>query len=192
MQRRNLKRDVHHVQTQGQRGYRQNMVRRRSRDLQVSQCLASPPPFSSETPTDPFTSTVANPDSAPPNSQVELSVAIIIASTPGFASLMRTHAVGQRLVTSLRSVLGSSGQSHPVSRRSNDRDPNQPRTGRDDHHGQGHGEKSRYLELGEAWLMNSRVTVDIEHAAPPPEAVHTARGVMVRRSVDVERGSWHP
>ena len=118
-------------------------------------------------------------------SQVELAVAIVVSSMPAFASFMRKTVLESKLVSSLRSLLGSIARngSRDATQKRAGSSPNELRPGNDP---RTHGEKIGYSELNETWLMNSRVMVDIEHQPTRLQPVHEGNGVRVQRSVDME------
>ncbi|ROW06860.1 hypothetical protein VMCG_04059 [Cytospora schulzeri] len=120
---------------------------------------------------------------------VEMDVATIVSSTPGFSSFMRSHVLDSKLAYSLRSILGGAKANRSVGVRwVGDRDPNQPST-RGDGDARQPSQNVRYYELNESWLLNSRETLDIADVASAPTVVHHGNGVRVTRTTDVDQAS---
>ncbi|EQK99828.1 hypothetical protein OCS_04458 [Ophiocordyceps sinensis CO18] len=102
---------------------------------------------------------------------VEMNVATIIASAPGFAKFMRRHVLESKLVKSLRSTLGRGSASSSAEKRN----PNQPRTGRDDS-ARKRGPNSRYCKLGDGGLLQSQVSVTEGEVSPEHDVLATTEG----------------
>ncbi len=79
-------------------------------------------------------------------SVVEINIAIIVSSVPGFSKFMTVYINKWAPIRTLRSKIYSSDGSHIV--RSVDR-RNQPRTGRDG------SAKNKYMELHGSWILRS-------------------------------------
>ncbi|KAI1432772.1 hypothetical protein GGR50DRAFT_561892 [Xylaria sp. CBS 124048] len=115
---------------------------------------------------------------------VEMNVALVVCSTPAFASFMRSHVMHSRLFKSLRSTLGGSGGSSRSNVLKSMLDPNRPRTGRDITPKQ---KKHHYYEMGDTWLLHTGATVDVE--APKiaqTRSVENSEGLKVVKTVDVD------
>ncbi|KUI58338.1 hypothetical protein VP1G_05588 [Cytospora mali] len=121
---------------------------------------------------------------------VEMDVAAIVASMPGFARFVRSHILESKLANSLRSILAShsSGGHSRGMRWPDNRDRNQPRTGRNDDERK-RGQVVGFYGLNETWLLNSRETLDEETVTSAPTTVHSANGVRVIQAVDVDQPS---
>ncbi|KAJ2996333.1 hypothetical protein NUW58_g1005 [Xylaria curta] len=126
---------------------------------------------------------------------IEMNIALIICSTPAFASFMRNYVMQSKIFRSLQSSLGGS-RSGP--RRSGlfrtVLDPNRPRTGRDKQKPSGEKDAGRYIEMSDTWLLKSGATVDVEapNVANKPsqnEPGEPSEGLKVVKTVDVEHFS---
>lgn len=87
-----------------------------------------------------------------------MNVATVVASMPAFTAFFRVYIWDSRVLRSLRMRMGGSDTAEDpdkIAARKLRLDPNQPRTGRDEHRGQ---MRRVYHELDDSWLMNTQST----------------------------------
>lgn len=133
-----------------------------------------------------FTCVNCNVDPGSSNaSQVELAVAIIVASMPGFTSFLRTNVFESKLVSSLRSLLGSTPHngSRGTIQQSRNSNSHQPPPGSDPRE---HEKTSVYSEFSEPWLVDTPFIVDAEPQPDPFQPAHKHNAAKVQNSVDVQ------
>lgn len=104
-------------------------------------------------------------------SQVELAVAIIVSSMPGLASFVRTNVVESKLVSSLRSLLGSTRRNDSRGTMQQSPNPNshQLQPGSDPREQE---KTSVYSELSEPWPVDAPFIVDVEPQLDPLQPAH--------------------
>lgn len=119
-------------------------------------------------------------------SQVELDVAIIVSSMPGFASFIRTNVFQSKLLSSLRSLLGSTP--HNGSRGTIQQSPNsnlhqlQPASDPREHE-----KTSVYSELSEPWLVDTPIMADVEPQPNPLQPDHNDNAAEAQSPMDAQR-----
>lgn len=116
-------------------------------------------------------------------SQVELAIAIIVSSMPGFTSFIRTNVSESRLISSLRSLLGSTP--HNGSRGTTEQSPksdlHQLQPGSDTRE---HEKASWYSEASEPWLVDTPLIVDVESQPDPLQPAHKDDAAKAQSSID--------
>lgn len=118
-------------------------------------------------------------------SQVELAVAIIVSSMPGFASFVRTNVVESKLVSSLRSLLGSTrrNDSRGTMQQSPNSNLHQLQPGSDPRE---HEKTSVYSELSEPWPVDTPFVVDVEPQPDSLQPAHKDNAANSQSSIDVQ------
>lgn len=119
-------------------------------------------------------------------SQVELAIAIIVSSMPGFTSFIRTNVSESRLISSLRSLLGSTphNSSRGTTQQSPKSDLHQLHPGSDPRELK---KTSWYSEASEPWLVDTPLTVDVESQPDPLQASQKDHAAKAQRSIDFQQ-----
>ncbi|KAG8167965.1 hypothetical protein KVR01_003654 [Diaporthe batatas] len=117
--------------------------------------------------------------------QIELTVAIIVCSMPGFTGLLRTKIPDSKLASALRSLLGNftRGSSHSTAQKCTEFDAIQPSSGQVGQNEQ----KAGYYDLRETRPIESAVKADTEHQVYPLRPIYDWGSARVQNGLDVEQ-----